>query len=420
MFGVAIMSNYKIQYISYDIDEEFNGEGITLSTLDEPKSLDEFTVNVIDLSSEKIWSNKNYEIRVPDYIDEFEALNKMIQYSKSASVLIILPQNCDYKFNASEEKNGIYIYHDCTDIKRLIGTWFEEWISYLATLPNNILIYENTTSRINNLDYSAAFHFNNDFTYAIDTILTKSKISNKNTTVNINKVFFTTLEVNNNQELINFLDGIKLIQLQEKVPEWIINMDFFDDLNQKLLIKEKEDLIKQINETILNAQNCLVRNNRYKSILYTNGEELVTVVFEILEEMLKFDLSEFKDEKKEDFLIPLENVTFIGEIKGVTSNIKSEHISQLDVHYQGYMDKLVENAKNENVKAILIMDHQRTQDIKNRQPVHINQIKLAERNESLIVETTTLLKLFEKYVSGMINRDEIIELLATKTGLLEL
>ncbi|MDF2822435.1 MAG: hypothetical protein K0R15_2883 [Clostridiales bacterium] len=43
------MSNYKIQYISYDIDEEFNGEGITLSTLDEPKSLDEFTVNVIDL-----------------------------------------------------------------------------------------------------------------------------------------------------------------------------------------------------------------------------------------------------------------------------------------------------------------------------------------------------------------------------------
>lgn len=414
------MSNYKIQYISYDIDEEFNGEGITLSTLDEPKSLDEFTVNVIDLSSEKIWSNKNYEIRVPDYIDEFEALNKMIQYSKSASVLIILPQNCDYKFNASEEKNGIYIYHDCTDIKRLIGTWFEEWISYLATLPNNILIYENTTSRINNLDYSAAFHFNNDFTYAIDTILTKSKISNKNTTVNINKVFFTTLEVNNNQELINFLDGIKLIQLQEKVPEWIINMDFFDDLNQKLLIKEKEDLIKQINETILNAQNCLVRNNRYKSILYTNGEELVTVVFEILEEMLKFDLSEFKDEKKEDFLIPLENVTFIGEIKGVTSNIKSEHISQLDVHYQGYMDKLVENAKNENVKAILIMDHQRTQDIKNRQPVHINQIKLAERNESLIVETTTLLKLFEKYVSGMINRDEIIELLATKTGLLEL
>jgi hypothetical protein len=60
------MSNYKIQYISYDIDEEFNGEGITLSTLDEPKSLDEFTVNVIDLSSENIWSNKNYEIREPD------------------------------------------------------------------------------------------------------------------------------------------------------------------------------------------------------------------------------------------------------------------------------------------------------------------------------------------------------------------
>ena len=62
--------------------------------------------------------------------------------------------------------------------------------------------------------------------------------------------------------------------------------------------------------------------------MYTNGEQLVEVVFDILESFFSYSLSEFKDEKKEDFLIKLDSVTFIGEIKGITSNVKSEHVSQ--------------------------------------------------------------------------------------------
>ena len=66
-----------------------------------------------------------------------------------------------------------------------------------------------------------------------------------------------------------------------------------------------------------------------KSVLYTNGDELVQVVFEILEELLGCDLSQFVDLKKEDFLFTIEDTTFIGEIKGVNSNVKNPNITQL-------------------------------------------------------------------------------------------
>ena len=96
----------------------------------------------------------------------------------------------------------------------------------------------------------------------------------------------------------------------------------------------------------------LKENLRYKSILYSNGDDLVRVVFEILENILDCDLSKFEDIKKEDFLIKKDNYTFIGEIKGVTSNVKNEHISQVDVHYQKYMDKLNEEKIQERVKEL--------------------------------------------------------------------
>ena len=95
----------------------------------------------------------------------------------------------------------------------------------------------------------------------------------------------------------------------------------------------------------------------FKSILYENGDSLVRVVFDILEQVMNYSLAGFIDEKKEDFKIALPDITFIGEIKGITSNVRSEHISQLDVHCQSYIDDLDEEGKSENVKGIVVFDH---------------------------------------------------------------
>ena len=140
------------------------------------------------------------------------------------------------------------------------------------------------------------------------------------------------------------------------------------------------------------------------------------VVFEILEEMLGCDLSEFTDKKKEDFKFLLDGKVFIGEIKGVTPNVKKANVSQLDVHVQEYMDD--NDELSENIVALLIMNHQRMKAVSEREPVHEEVIRLAERNGSLIVDTVALLKLFENYVLGRKSREECIGVLTGNTGLL--
>ena len=192
----------------------------------------------------------------------------------------------------------------------------------------------------------------------------------------------------------------------------------FDDNTQLNIIKKNNDMIKAAHENISKAMEVIDKNNRYKSILYTTGNELVEVVFEILQEMLGCDLSEFTDKKKEDFKFTLGDKVFIGEIKGVTLNVKKANVSQLDVHVQEYMDDNDEQV--ENIIALLIIDHQRGKAIAEREKVHEEVIKLAERNGSLIVDTMALLRLFEQYTLNEKSREECIELLESNTGLLEI
>lgn len=110
--------------------------------------------------------------------------------------------------------------------------------------------------------------------------------------------------------------------------------------------------------------------------------------------------------------------TFIGEIKGVTSNIKSEYVSQVDVHYHGYMDELEERKQEENVRQMLIVNPFRTKPIAERDPVDQRQIDLATRNGCLIIETNTLLRIFEKFRRNEMTTEQCISVFGTTTGLL--
>lgn len=161
-------------------------------------------------------------------------------------------------------------------------------------------------------------------------------------------------------------------------------------------------------------------NNKMKSILYTTGDELVDVVFEILEEITGGDLSEFEDTKEEDFLFDLNGKRYIGEIKGVSKNVKGTNISQLETHFRSYLEKN-ENENEDNVHAILVINHQRDKPLLQREPVHQNTINLAKRNKSLIVETNKLLTMLEKYRNKELTRERCIELLSDKdSGILKI
>lgn len=400
-----------IQILTYKGNEdEFQGNEIKVNRIHDAESLDSFDVNIISLRDNNMWESQNASIKTIDSISDLKSLSTMIYNSKQTKIVILLPQNIKYRYNRRlnsrinycELKNMIYDFSD------ILGDIYEP-------IRHANIVYENTTTKIGQNEISAAFYFN---TIQEETVLTKSERSNKPTTIIKNDIILSSLDINNSDEIDTFMRSIGLVHDKLEAPEWMEDVKMFDDNTQLNIIKKNNDMIKAAHENISKAMEVIDKNNRYKSILYTTGNELVEVVFEILQEMLGCDLSEFTDKKKEDFKFTLGDKVFIGEIKGVTLNVKKANVSQLDVHVQEYMDDNDEQV--ENIIALLIIDHQRGKAIAEREKVHEEVIKLAERNGSLIVDTMALLRLFEQYTLNEKSREECIELLESNTGLLEI
>ena len=340
----------------------------------------------------------------------------MIVESKSAVNIIAIPQNYEHVTHCNSGS-----YRTARRIKDELDNLVENILAGIipATLAKSYaLLYENSESKLINSKFESSFCFKN-VNYGVDA-LSKTIGGCKPTTIRKDRNIITTINLfTNNTKFDDFIKGIGLYKEKTEIPEWLVDLEYFDDSSQKTLIAENEAKIVELNEQIESSKVKIKENLKYKSILITNGSELVKVVFEMLEEMLDYSLADFVDENIEDFLIKKTDVTFIGEIKGVTSNVKSEHISQLDTHYHTYTDKLDEEKIIENVKAILIINPFRTKPLSEREEVHEKQINLAKRNESLIITTETFLKLFELYVNGAINSESIMNIFKTKTGLLD-
>lgn len=403
----------RIQVISFNKKIPPNSSVTVCSLINSPRSLDEFDINVIDLCATDLWRYRGNSYSSINQINDFKSISNMILRKSSSKVLIVLPQNINFLFRYSYDK-----YQESKPLKDMLGTLHKEIL--VALLPSGIacptLQFENTRTTINSITYVADFYFDTS-----EHIITSSHLSKKATTVEIqpNSLYVTTLDILQGEaELFGFLNCIFPSDDKETAPSWIKDFFFANDEEQMNVVAQCEAKIAAAKEEIENANAILKQNLQYKSILYTNGAELVQVVFKILEQLLSYDLSEFVDEGKEDFLVVKEDCTFIGEIKGVTSNVKNEHVSQVEIHYQRYIDKLNDENKSENVKQILIINPFRTKPLNERESVHDQQIKLAERNGCLIIETVTLLKIFEKFVLGQVSSEKCIDILSQTTGLL--
>lgn len=388
---------------------------VEINSISNPQSFDQFKINIINLNDDKIWENKGSATNKVDTSNDFHSLGEILINSKNAKNIILLPQNKTFKYGyvPSSKKHSKFVpLKDMLD--HLTGDILQPITSYYYNL-----IFENTTTNINGMNIKSSFYFYNESSKSV----TQSIGSSKTTTIKLNEnVYVSTLELDDLDNLKEFIQFLGLVDEKEIIPEWVHNISFLDDDRLEQNIKDNKENIIELENEIQLSENKLAQNLRYKSILYTNGNELVDVVFEILELLFDTDLESFIDEKNEDFIVNFESLTFIGEIKGVTSNVRSEHISQLDVHYQNYLDKLQEedSDKKEFVKSILIINHQRNKNIDLREPIHENQIALAHRNESLIIESSTLLDIFEKFKNQEISTDEIKEIFQSQSGLLKM
>jgi len=408
----------KIQLITYNPDKlkEYGGN-IDISDFNTLNALDNYEINVFDLTDSQMWFNKSNSGSEPSkkyciMSADFKSIKQMLVNSKKSKNIICLPQNVYYHCKYYAET---YSYQLKDMIPKLI-----EILGQLIPIADIEIIYENSVTQINLSLVDSSFYIKNE-NY---TKLTFSKDSEKTTSISYNdNLIITTLSLIKKDEpiiLFDYLREIGLIDDKIAYPEWLYKYNFNDDEIQNNNIESAKEQIKIQKDIIDKSNQKLQENIRYKSILFNNSDALVDVVFEILEYVFDISLVDFNDEKREDFLFKKDSVTYIGEIKGVTTNVKYEHISQLDVHYSKYLDKLQEKGVTENIKKILIMNYERTKDISLRDEINQMQIELAKKNETLIIDTKTLLTLYERLLQGKITKDKVINYIKDHSGILDL
>lgn len=403
------MIEKQIQVITYNgKDMKYDGKVIKQNSLHDIQSLDEFDINVIDLSSSSLWEYQGASTETINSISDFISISEMIYDRKKSKLIILYPQNGYFRYRQHAQKYSI-------ELKNMINVLSKKILDKLYQPLSNIeIVYENTRTLIQNQEIVASFYFKD-----VQNMLLSSEKSQKATAFLLNNVILSTLNIENTEQLFLLLEELGLLEQKQAMPDWFLEIQMFDDSEQQTKIKLSKEKIESEQKNIDDAQAIIDVNNHFKSVLYTTGDELVEVIFEIFEEILSCDLSGFVDVKKEDLLIELEDAIFIGEIKGVNPNVKSTNISQVDTHYHDYLETHPETDENK-LKALLIINHQKNKAIEDREPVMEQQINLAKRNNSLIIETHTLLRALELYRIGKVTRDKFIKVLRNKKGLLEI
>lgn len=87
-------------------------------------------------------------------------------------------------------------------------------------------------------------------------------------------------------------------------------------------------------------------------------------------------------------------------------------------HVDDYIEEIKEKEESvPNVKGLLIINTQRDRKPDERDPVGQDQIKLAERENVLIITTVELLDLYERFKLGEINCDPVIKAFSELRGL---
>ena len=403
----------KIQYVcAYitDFIERYQDEEIKVSTFYDFEDFDNFDINIISFNNEIIWRNFDNNCSKINLSNDFGHIKKLVNDSTNSKVLFIFPQNYIFKYNFSSYnktfKNSILLKNNISSIRDIIYNY--EYI------PN--LLYAKTKTKILNSDVSSDFYFSKN---SFKTI-TKSDTGNKNTTLKITEnLFFTLLDLDtfeNNTLLKDFIKTYILKKEKEDIPEWVINYEFFNDSKLKEAKTLIETEISKKNLELKKNTEELEKNNYYKSILFSTGDNLVEIIIKILEEIFEINLSNFIDINQEDMLIELDDIAFIIEIKGVSGSVKNQYISQVDLHLQKYKDDNPEK----KAKSLLIINPERCKKIEERNEIHQNAIDLAIRNETLIITTEIFLKLYEQFRLEIINKNDIKKMLEENKGILTL
>lgn len=384
----------------------------TISDFKSPKAFDDFELNILDLGFENLWryeGRTNGGIRM---INDLKHYNTIISNSNNTKILVIIPQNIVYRYHYANDK-----YYGQEYLKNMLNFIEQLFLKNIYSYAFQ-LEFETTYTSFESIKVKADFHFDINC-FNDDEIILVSDNSKKLTTIKVKEnLYYTTLDLMCNKEAMErFVEKLKIDEDEvENMPGWAKTINILDDVLLKEKVNDINNKIKILEDEKQIQMQKLNKNNKIKSILYQTDKLLQNTVITILNEMLDYEDNAFVDKMEEDYKIKKEEVTFIIETKGLSRNIKGEDISKTSNHVEIYLDELDEKNITENVKGIFIAATQRNKKLEEREKTPDRQIKLATRNNILIIRTEELLKVYEDFRNKKINTEEIIKLFSEQSG----
>jgi hypothetical protein len=369
-----------------------------ISKISEPRSFDEFDYNIVDFNDGQLWKfDKNKSICL-DIKGFARLLSKILKETKKSNTLIIMPQNIT---TGEIGGDGWTISTSNIKISSIIQYFPDSLSPMIRNFPT--IRYEKSVTKIDDDIFLSDFVFD-------ESIYRSLKKSNggKDVILDIEGIYVTTLDIKDNNEVGVMIDFILSQYHKSIAPEWISNIEYFSN---RSYLSEKDEILKRLD--VLEKE--ISKNNKFKSILYSNGDELIGVVKEILVDIFKLQDDHFIDVKKEDFRFKFRDISFMVEIKGINTNVKNSNIAQCKKHVTDFL--IAEDTMSPNdVKGLLIINPQRDIEPSKREPIHADQISYAKSEGISIITTLELLKLYQAYTKDEVVSNKCFETFKNNVG----
>ena len=412
--------NLMIQIISLNDNLKnnfFDNKNVKVTTFSDYQSFDMYDINIINLNSSEIWRCKGSQINELNIKDDLIPLKQSIK-SSTAKTIIIMPINHTFSYNISYYTNKYGSNKKLKSLNSVVTKLLKDYI-YDEILEYT---YDKCKTTIDKFTFNADFYFSN---VDKDKILLSSDNGNKVNTYINNNVVITTLDLFDfdtkeqaYEKLNAFLKSIYAPENKELLPSWISEIKFLDDEIYYNNIDKAMAKIKDLELEIQKNQEKIEKNNEIKGILYKTGDDLNKEIVRILEDILK-EHNDFNDIYEEDYKFISDNTTFLVETKGLNNEVSGQNVTDAFSHLTIYEDNLEKENRIEDTKCLFFVASERKKNVSERKKINSRQETIAKRNNTLIIDTPTFLKMYEDFLNKKISKDEIIKMFKEQFGVIK-
>ncbi|MDR1795461.1 MAG: hypothetical protein LBR25_08715 [Erysipelotrichaceae bacterium] len=401
--------------LNQQIQERFSGiNGLEICGLQDFRDLDSFSLNIFDMSSPGLWENDTDSTRGINSKALLAQFKPLIQLSKGTNIVIALPQNqMFYSGFSFADFAGTKQFVHQTELKDMIPDLHRILVEVLYTIQHRI-VYAPARLEVENQFLSADFALS-QASQPIGEELLNFNEEQAAVVRYPDGVVLTTLDVLESpptlQAFLVFLEKENAENVA--LPNWL---DEVDVLNDKELRAEQiriENEIKLLRNQLAAVQREQKNNTQLKTLLISSGDTLSKQAGRMLAEMAGSDAIINQAERR----ISCAQCSLIWSAQSSKGEAKPQFISELFNQVMQEEGRLSDQGLEENVKGLLVLNDHYDTLISERPPLAQRIIDIAERNQILVLPASSLLILYNSYLTKAKSSEEIMTRLGSESGL---